>query len=379
MTNTSALQQVADHLAGEDAARPVVVGACSPEGERVVACAGPMSLDTPIHLASVGKVYTAVLILQLVDAGVLDLDQPVIETGVLAAAEPSHLHPWYAQITLRHLLTHTSGWRDIHMDDPEHLADATSRPAPGAFMRRYARSVAALARGEEDDFAQRTWAIWDATRPADPEAGMINRFLAQGYALQPVGAPGERFHYSDTAYQLATLVLERAGGAPYHQQQRDRITTPLQLTHTAMAYGDEVDLLPISAEVYLGDQPLLALGCSLSFDMGGGGQLATIDDMLTFAHAVFAGDLLGPAGRAALFDFTSPPGMAAPRHSVGHGLQRWHTPAGRLLEGHSGAWGARMWCDRTTGWIVAGSSHRRDDGGWVDNILDIVTDHGAPQ
>lgn len=371
------LQQVADHLAGTESPRPTVVGVRSPAGDHIVAAAGPMTVDTPFHLASVGKVYTAVLLLQLVDMGVLDLDTPVADTGVLATAERETLHPWFSRITLRHLLSHTSGWRDIHMDDANEVADPSGRPAPGSFMRRYARSVAALARGDHDDFACRRWNMWDGNHPGDAEAGIMNRFLAEGYARHPLSEPGTRFHYSDTGYQLATLVLEHVGGAAYHRQQRERILQPLNLTSTAMAYGDDVDLLSLGSDVYLGDQALLALGCNLSFDYGGGGQMASVDDVLSFGGAVFSGALVGAESYRTMTGFTTPSGLVPPRHAVGVGLHQWSTPAGRVLEGHSGAWGARLFRDPATGWIVAGSSHRRDDGAWLDRVLDLVAATGV--
>lgn len=371
----SAITAVADQVADARLQRPAVVGVRSPDGEHLVTASGPMSVETPFHLASVGKVFTAVLIMQLVDEGRIDLDAPVAESRVLDTADPAMLHPWFQQITMRHLLTHTSGWRDVHNDDPTYLADGTGRPAPGAFIRRFASSVVSLASGGDDEFARRRWAIWDEERPSDPEAGVLNRFVSQGYALAPLAVPGTQFHYSDTGYQLAAMVLERLGEAPYHRQQRLRILEPLGLTHTAMAYGDVVDLLPTTSEVFIGDQPIMALGCDLAFDWGGGGQVASIDDLLRFGHAVFSGELLSAESLEIMLNFITPPGLIPPRQAVSIGLQRWTTPGGRTLEGHSGAWGARLFRDPTSGWIVAGSSHQRDDGAWLDAVLTAIEEH----
>ncbi|MCG8490840.1 MAG: beta-lactamase family protein [Sneathiellales bacterium] len=60
----------------------------------------PVTLDTPFHLASLTKTYAATVILQQVDAGKLQLDQPVSSCGVKIRQEK--------RITIRHLLSHTS-------------------------------------------------------------------------------------------------------------------------------------------------------------------------------------------------------------------------------------------------------------------------------
>ncbi|HEX6386228.1 MAG TPA: serine hydrolase domain-containing protein, partial [Anaerolineae bacterium] len=70
----------------------------------------PMTADTPMHLGSVSKSFTALAIMQLVEQGQVDLDAPV----------QAYL-PWFTvaddeagrAITVRHLLHHTSGLSDL--------------------------------------------------------------------------------------------------------------------------------------------------------------------------------------------------------------------------------------------------------------------------
>jgi CubicO group peptidase (beta-lactamase class C family) len=77
-------------------------GVADPSGRRVTP-------QTPFHIASVTKPFTALAIMQLVEQGTLDLDAPV-----------QRYIPWFrvadpdasARITIRHLLTHTSGLQD---------------------------------------------------------------------------------------------------------------------------------------------------------------------------------------------------------------------------------------------------------------------------
>lgn len=396
---TAVVEQVASGLAeGADQTSPgrgvaIVVGL--PDGQRVRAAAGPMSIDTPFHIASIGKLHTTVLVLQLIEQGRLGagsvadvLDRPVIslvtEFGIFDPPTIAALHPSFDQVTLRHLLTHTSGWRDVHVDDADQLADpATGRVAPTALMAEFSASLRAARTGVDDDdalaFARRVWRVWDRDRPDDPDAGVLNRFIATGTAAAIVGAPGAGFHYSDTGFMLLGLIVEAAGDAPYHVQQRRRIIEPLGLQHTAMAFGDDDgrELAGRAAEVWMAGVPLLCSGFNLSFDWGGGGQVSSADDLVTFAEALFDGRLLGDEAQSSLMAWTTPAGMHPPRLAIGLGIQRWATPAGRVLAGHGGAWGGRLMRHEATGTTIAGTTNHRDDGRWLDVVLDTALEVAA--
>ena len=92
-------------------------------------------------------------------------------------------------MTVRHLLTHTSGLPDYY----ETLAGATR---PGGFVRN-ADALAWLAR--------------------------------EGALLFP---PGEKFQYSDAGYEMLALVLERAAGKPFGDLLRERILVPIGMHDT---------------------------------------------------------------------------------------------------------------------------------------------------
>lgn len=96
-----------------------------------------MTSDTPLRIASVGKVFTAVAVLQLVEAGKVDLDAPLIRYL------PDYPNKELAsKVTIRHLLSHTGGTGDIfgpdfsaHADDLKTTADYIQLygPRPLAF------------------------------------------------------------------------------------------------------------------------------------------------------------------------------------------------------------------------------------------------------
>ncbi|MFN8661034.1 MAG: serine hydrolase domain-containing protein [Thermomicrobiales bacterium] len=133
----------------------------------------PVTPETWFQHGSIGKSFSAIVTLQLVEAGVLDLRAPVV----------SYL-PWFAvggghePITLHHLLTHTSGL-----------------PAGTDFS---------------PDQRYEIWALRDVA----------------------AAAPGSRVRYSNVGYRVLGLVLEAVTGQPYVEMVTQRILQPLGLHDT---------------------------------------------------------------------------------------------------------------------------------------------------
>lgn len=206
--------------------------------------------STPFHAASIGKVATAVLIMQLVDEGALTLDTSVQSIlgpldGVLAA-----------EATVRQLLDHTAGAAD-YFEGP-----VTSGPP---FLE--------LVVSDPDRF-------WE---PRDLVEFSRTRQV-------PVGLPGERFHYSDTGYILAGLVIEAVAGAPFHEVLRDRIFRPLAMNDSSMMWRSDPET---SAQGNQGTIAPLWLGRveasgfrSVSCDWAGGGIVSTLDDLAKLSEGL---------------------------------------------------------------------------------------------
>ena len=98
----------------------------------------PMTAGRPFYIASITKPMVAVRIMQLVEAGKLSLDTTLAQTGLLLADALQRLHvyderSYGAQITIRQLLQHRTGLRDMLLDDREHLGDEfETGSAPGS-------------------------------------------------------------------------------------------------------------------------------------------------------------------------------------------------------------------------------------------------------
>jgi CubicO group peptidase (beta-lactamase class C family) len=155
---------------------PSIAAAVLRDGETVweTAVGQDATPDTQYRLGSITKTFTAAAIMQLRDAGKLDLEDTLDKHVDAAAHAP----------TLRRLLSHTSG----------------------------------LQRETHDD-------AWLKARFADvPE---LLETLGEAEQVLP---PGARFHYSNLAFALLGVVVERASGIPYARYIEEKLFTPLGLT-----------------------------------------------------------------------------------------------------------------------------------------------------
>lgn len=229
----------------------------------------------PFHAASVGKLVTAALVMQLCEADAVRPDTPVAD--VVPAAELAGLFLPGDPVTLEHLLTHTSGAADYF----------DGKVTSGV---RVSQQV-----------------VTDPDRFWTPD-----ELLAVSRERQrPVGRPGQRFHYSDTGYVLLGKVLEVVTGDPFHDLAHRRVLTPLGLHRTFLPFRSSpaqgtTDLAPL----YLGRTEVSRFR-SLTCDWSGGGIAGTLDDLLVLSAALHHGTLIRPESLAFL---------ARPRHAFRPGL-----------------------------------------------------------
>lgn len=152
--------------------------------------------DTPYNIASITKVFTATLAMMLVDDGTLDLDTPVSSYLPVSVRMPRDTQG--AAITVRSLLTHTSG---LPRDPPNRRNQAPDGPLdPG---------------------------IWEAYNVSDLYAGLATTRLE--------AEVGKAFNYSNYGYALLGHVVERVAGHPYEQVLRERLLAPLAMSSTAVS------------------------------------------------------------------------------------------------------------------------------------------------
>lgn len=215
---------------------------------------------TRFRLASITKTFTATGILMLRERGKLSLEDPAC--GSLAECPAA----WRA-ITIRHLLTHTSGIRD------------------GASTR-------------------------EAVAAATP-AQLLARAQAQPLAF----TPGERGLYSNAGYVALGLVIEKLSGVSYAEFVRTQIFQPLGMTRSGYEGGDAVDGLAKGYQARDGKLVPAAMH-DMSNAYSAGALYSTAEDMLRWDDALAAGRLLP---RRAMDEMSTPFREVLPGISFGLG------------------------------------------------------------
>lgn len=196
----------------------------------------PYTTDTPSCVASLSKPITAVALMMLAEQGLVRYDSPLSE---LLPGFP----PATGAVTVRHLLTHTSGIPDY----PDLGVDR-----PGVTN---AEIVAALRK-----------------------------------VTNPVFPPGLQYQYSNSGYVLLGQIIERLVGAPLPQVLAGRIFNPLGMRSTFVLTSPE-DKRAGVARGYDRD------GGADDFEgmaTGESGVYSTVHDLLRFAEALFGNTLLRP-------------------------------------------------------------------------------------
>lgn len=241
-------------------------------------------LDTRFNLGSMNKMFTAVAVLQLAEAGKLSLDDRLSEY-----VGPDWLPEKVAsKIQLRHLLTHTSGLGSYFTD--EFFAAARDRYR------------------EIDDFQP----------------------LVRGETL--AFEPGTGWQYSNTGMLLLGVVIEKASGVSYFDYVQAEVYDPAGMGSTG---SFEMDVpVPNLARGYTWRGGRWIENTFLHVIKGGpaGGGFSTAPDLFRFARALSDGLLL-PA--AVVPELWQPrPELGSPEYGYGFVISR--TPAGAPVVGHSG-------------------------------------------
>lgn len=290
----------------------------------------PATLDTQYRIGSITKTFTAVLLMQLRDAGRLDLDDR------LDRHLPGTRH---GAVTLRQMLSHLSGLK--------------REPAPG-----------------------RAGELWETLEIPGRED-----FLAGFESADPVLAPYRRWHYSNLAYAVLGEVVARTTGGSWEEALRERVLEPLGLQRTT------VDPAEPAACGYLSDpyadvlhpEPDTALG-----PFAPAGQLwSTATDLARWAGFLAAPD---PAVLA-------PDTVAEMRHLHAMAdLERWtlgwglglmlHRRGERIWSGHGGSMPgflASVMCspdedDPAAVVVLANTSTGADVEGLAGELLETVLD-----
>lgn len=217
----------------------------------------PLTPQSVFYMGSVSKQFTAASVVLAAEQGYLSLDDDVRKYV-------PELPSYGRTITLREMLHHTSGLRDV-------------------------LSLLFLAGRNFEDI-----------HPTSELLDLLSRQKSLNYA------PGDEYLYSNTNYFLMSVIIRRTTGKPFSQFAEESIFKPLGMSHTRF-YDDHTVIVPGRISAY---EPRQGGGFrvdwSTNYDMvGGGGLMSSVEDLLLWDRNFYESKL----GKGTLLKELQTPGI----------------------------------------------------------------------
>jgi D-alanyl-D-alanine carboxypeptidase len=202
------------------------------------------------HMASVGKLFTATLIGILYERGIVDYNEKIINYLDKEIMDGLHVYKgvdYSGEITVKHLLTQTSGLNDVFYKLFKKMMD---KPNLKITTRE------AIAWGKKN--------------------------------LKPVAKPGKKHYYTDTNYYLLGFIIESVCKKPFHQLMHELILQPLGMENTYLFGFTNAETKPQypTAGIYLYGRNFINDKRFAQLDYAGGSITAPMEDLLKFMEAL---------------------------------------------------------------------------------------------
>jgi CubicO group peptidase (beta-lactamase class C family) len=209
----------------------------------------PATANTVYRTGSITKQFTAALIMQLVEAGKIGLDDPITK---FLPDYPTQGHT----VTIHHLLTHLSGIKSYTSLGPK---------------------------------------FWtEASRLDLSDSAMMASFKNLPFDF----APGAKYQYNNSAYYLLGVIIEKVTGTSYRNTINEKLAPSLGLQGTS--YCDESTIIPHRAQGYEFRNGKLQNDDPISMNTPGaaGAICSTVLDLLSWREALFGGRVVSNASLA---------------------------------------------------------------------------------
>jgi len=242
----------------------------------------PVWPTTKFRIGSISKPLTATALMQLVEAGKVDLDAPV-ERYVPSFPDKGAL------ITVRMVAGHLGGIRHYHGDEM-------------LIQRHYGSVLEGLKIFENDPL---------------------------------VSPPGTKFNYSSYGFNLLSAVIESASGEEFLSYMQGHVFTPMGLVHTAADQNTQI--IEQRSRFYAlakDSHPENAAYVDNSYKWAGGGFLSTAEDLVRFGSLLLQPGFLKADSLKSLFTSQKTNSGQETGYGMGWGIEK--TPSGKWIYEHSG-------------------------------------------
>ncbi|QHV93679.1 serine hydrolase domain-containing protein [Spirosoma endbachense] len=253
-----------------------------------------LRLSDQFRTGSITKTFVATVVMKLREQGKLQLDDKL----AMLLPEVTGKIPNAETITLRHMLSHTSGIFDPTNDDRQYQLDLLNNPA-----HRTAMST-------DEVLAEYVYG-----RPLDFQ-------------------PGDRYGYSNTNYWLIGKLIEKQTGQSLQQVLEQFIFKPLGLTNTYIDRRDDRNVVRGYNDFYANGKlmDVTTFDRADSDGQANGGLISTAGDLFAFSNALFSGKLIS---LTSVKEMMTVPPVRQGTTEYGLGLDSYQSPIGTAW-GHNG-------------------------------------------
>jgi D-alanyl-D-alanine carboxypeptidase len=266
--------------------------------------------EDQFKIASITKMMTAIVILQLQEEGKLKITDPIaqyLSNSKISRVSDVHFfegETFGNQITIEQLLTHRSGLADL-------FTDSAIRFYLGEYLNKQKQ--------------------WSAEK-------LMATYFKYGLNKKAHFVPGTDYYYSDVNYFLLGILIEEISGQSLAQQFRNRIFEPLAMQSTYFEYYEKPILSGNSANSFFGKRNITKT-LNTSYDWAGGGVVSTTYDLALFLKGLFGLKLFTNPTTLKEMTTMSPHTLKSGRISnSGMGIFQYEFN-GDLYFGHAGFWG----------------------------------------
>lgn len=300
------LQKLIDKEIGKRYTYNVLLGVQSGDGKiDFKGAAGDASPESPYFVASIAKIFTATVIMQLLDEGRLDLEDHIKKHLSHLSLDGIHQYKgtdYSKELKVYQLLHQTSGLSD-YFDG-----------------------------GLAEDFKKNQDRFYN-----------VEDVLEMARNSVPFAAPDSgKSHYSDTNFQLLGAIIETITEQSLTDVFKARIFDPLGMTESYLFDHNRPSRSIAPLSPYFKDTKL-SLPLAITSERGTGGAVSTMSDLLVFLRSFFGGKLFNKAHFEQMMQWNS---MFFPMQ-YGYGIWRYKLPRWVNLFretpefiGHAGIWGA---------------------------------------